>query len=63
MHRYERWIAQRYFANALKQSRFNKAPTADKDIVDWLERCGRTMPCPRSNVEGKHAGDWRRMTK
>jgi transitional endoplasmic reticulum ATPase len=46
MHKYERWVVQRYLANALKGTRFNKAPGADRDIHEWLERCSRTFALP-----------------
>jgi transitional endoplasmic reticulum ATPase len=46
MHSYERWIVQRYLANALKESRFNKEPSADRDIHEWLDRCGRPYKLP-----------------
>jgi hypothetical protein len=46
MHSYERWVVQRYLANALKESRFNKQPNADRDIHEWLERCGRLYKLP-----------------
>ena len=46
MHSYERWVVQRYLANALKESRFNKEPSADRDIHEWLDRCGRLYRLP-----------------
>jgi transitional endoplasmic reticulum ATPase len=71
MHRFERWIVQRYLANALKDNRFAKAPHADKDIVAWLDRCSRSFAlpvfeCPRAtrrrstfNDEPKPKDGWK----
>jgi transitional endoplasmic reticulum ATPase len=53
MHGYERWVVQRYLANALKETRFNKARGADRDIHEWLERCGRTFALPAFECLGE----------
>ena len=46
MHPYERWILRRYFANALRASRFARPPSREKDIVTWIERHARLLGLP-----------------
>ena len=46
MHPYERWTIRRYLANALKSSRFARPPTADREIVTWIESHSRLLGLP-----------------
>jgi transitional endoplasmic reticulum ATPase len=46
MHPYERWIIRRYLANALRSSRFVRPPSADSEIVPWIDSCSRLLDLP-----------------
>jgi SpoVK/Ycf46/Vps4 family AAA+-type ATPase len=46
MHPYERWTICRYLANALKSRRFARPPSADRDIVVWIDSHSRLLGLP-----------------
>ncbi len=60
MHPYERWILRRYLANALRSSRFARAPSADRDIVAWITEHARLLALPEPPFEAEPGNGRRR---
>ncbi len=58
MHAYERWTIRRYLANALRSSRFARAPRADTDIVAWVESHARSLDLPKLSPRTHASRRW-----
>ena len=58
MHPYERWTIRRYLANALRSSRFARAPRADTDIVAWIDSHASSLDLPKLSPRAHASSRW-----